>query len=146
VTWKLSSVIVRPSFLVLAARFSNTVALPYLTNSGLFHHQFPVYAENIAAKMDHTAVNVWGLINRTLTKTCQPTHYQAAAYSGHKHKHGSKFQNVTMADGYLAQLYGPIVGSLYDSYMLACSNLLPQLHAFMPVSVHNLWYAYRALL
>jgi nuclease HARBI1 len=54
------------------------------------------------------------------------------AYSGHKRCHGLKFQNVTTPNGYLAHLYGPIVGSRHDSYMLSCSELLPQLHALMP--------------
>jgi nuclease HARBI1 len=40
---------------------------------------------------------------------------------------------VTTPDGYTAHLYGPIAGSHHDSYMLACSNLLLQLHTIMPV-------------
>jgi nuclease HARBI1 len=88
-----------------------TVALPYLTNPSLFHHQFLVYAEQIAAKTGNTAINVWGFIDRTLNKTCQPTHFEKAAYSGHKRCHGIKFQNVTTPDGYLVHLYRPIVGS-----------------------------------
>jgi DDE superfamily endonuclease len=101
-----------------------TIVLPYLTNTGLFHHQFPVYAEKIAGKTGNTAINVWGFIDRTLKKTCWPTYFQKAAYSGHKHCHGIKFQNVTMPDGYLADLYGPIAGCRHDSYMLASSKLL----------------------
>jgi hypothetical protein len=48
-------------------------------NLGLFHHQFPVYTENIETKTGHEAINIWGFINRTLTK---PMHFQKAAYSG----------------------------------------------------------------
>jgi hypothetical protein len=55
------------------------IAVPYLTNTGLFHHQFPVYAEKIAAKTGNAAINVWGFINRTLKKTCCPMHFQKAA-------------------------------------------------------------------
>jgi nuclease HARBI1 len=55
-----------------------------------------------------------------------------AAYSGHKRCHGIKFQNVTTPDGYIAHLYGPIAGSHHDSFMLSCSNLLPQLQELMP--------------
>jgi hypothetical protein len=81
-----------------------TIVLPYLTNTGLFHHRFPVYAENIAAKTGNAAINVWGFINRTLKKTCWPTYFQKVAYSRHKHCHGIKFQNMTTPDGYLAHL------------------------------------------
>jgi hypothetical protein len=37
-----------------------------------------------------------------------------------------------MPDSHLAHIYGLIMGSHHDSYMLACSNLFPQLHALMP--------------
>jgi DDE superfamily endonuclease len=63
---------------------------------------------------------------------CQPTHLQNTAYSGHKHCHGIKFQNVTMPDGHIAHLYGLIAGSCHVWYMLACSDLLLQLHTIMP--------------
>jgi nuclease HARBI1 len=98
-----------------------------------FHHQFPVYAEKITAKTGYAAINIWGLIDGMLKKTCRPTYFQKAAYSGHKHCHGLKFQNVTTPDGYLAHLYGPIAGSQHDSYMLSRSDLLPQLHTLMPL-------------
>jgi nuclease HARBI1 len=108
------------------------LAVPSLTNTGLFHHRFPVYTEKIAVKTGNAAINIWGFINRTLKKMCWPTHYQKAAYSGHKCCHGIKFQNVTTPDGYVAHLYGPIAGCRHDSYMLSCSKLLLQLHALMP--------------
>jgi DDE superfamily endonuclease len=59
--------------------------------------------------------------------------YQKASYRGHKCCHGIQFQNVTTPDSFLAHLYGLIAGSCHDSYMLACSNLLPQIHALMLV-------------
>jgi hypothetical protein len=71
-----------------------TIAHKYLTNPGLFHCWFPVYAEKIAAKMGYAAINVWGFIDGTLKKTCRPTYFQKAAYSGHKHCHGLKFQTA----------------------------------------------------
>jgi nuclease HARBI1 len=67
----------------------------------------------------------------TLKMMCWPTYFQKAAYSGHKHCHGLKFQNVTTPNGYLAHIYGLIAGSWQDLFMLACSDLLPQLHTLM---------------
>jgi hypothetical protein len=85
-----------------------TILQPYLTNPGLFHHCFLVYAAEIAAKTDHVEINIWGFIDGTLKKMCKPTHFQKAPYSGHKCCHGIKFQNVTMPDGYIGHLYGLI--------------------------------------
>jgi hypothetical protein len=56
-----------------------TIVLPYLTNAGLFNHRFLVYAEKISAKTGNAAINVWGFIDRTLKKTCQPTYFQKAS-------------------------------------------------------------------
>jgi DDE superfamily endonuclease len=98
-----------------------------LTNAGLFHHRFPVYAEKIAA-----VINVWGFIDGTLKKIFRPLYFRKAAYSRHKRCHGIKFQNATTPDGYPAHLFGPIAGCPHDSYMLVCSKLLPQLQTLMP--------------
>jgi hypothetical protein len=84
------------------------IAVPYLTNPAIFYDRFPLYAAKIASKTLYSAINVWGFIDSTLKKTCRPTFYQKAAYSGHKGCHGIKFQNVTTPDGYIAHLYGPI--------------------------------------
>jgi hypothetical protein len=75
---------------------------------------------------------VWGFIDGTLRKTCRPTYFQKRTYSGHKRCHGLKFQSVTVPDGLMACLYGPINGNRHDSYMLAQSELLPKLRLMMP--------------
>ena len=76
--------------------------------------------------------HAWGFIDGTLRKTCRPTHFQKRTHSGHKRCHGLKFQSVTVPDGLMACLYGPINGNRHDSYMLAQSQLLLKLRLMMP--------------
>jgi hypothetical protein len=70
---------------------------------------------------------MWGFIDDTLRNVCRPTRFQRAAYSGHKHTHGIKFQSIVTPDGLIVCLFGPIPGSRHDSFMLAESGLLQQL-------------------
>jgi hypothetical protein len=107
------------------------VALPYLSNPAIFHHRFNLYSKLIFDK-SNSVNNIWGFIDGTLRKTCRPIRYQRAAYSGHKRCHGIKFQSVITPDGLIACFFGPIPGARHDSYMLAESQLLPQLEDLMP--------------
>jgi nuclease HARBI1 len=59
-----------------------------------------------------------GFIDGTIQRTCRPSRYQDQAYSGHKNYHGIKFQNITMANGLIVQMYGPLEGRHHDSFML----------------------------
>ena len=78
--------------------------------------------------------NCWGFIDGTLRGITRPEKDQRLMYSGHKRKHGFKFQAVTTANGLIANLFGPIEGSRHDSYVLYQSGLLNQLqtHSFAP--------------
>jgi hypothetical protein len=112
------------------------VALPYLSNPALFHHRFPLYSKLIFDKCN-AANSMWGFIDGTLRKICRPVRFQKAAYSGHKHTHGIKFQSIVTPDGLIASLFGPIPGARHDSYMLAESGLLQQLSVMMPRNQPN---------
>jgi hypothetical protein len=104
----------------------------YLNSPDLFLPRVPYYARLIADKSNGAATKVWAFIDGTLRRTCRPSYFQRLAYSGHKRSHGIKFQMVIAPDGLIVTLFGPIVGSRHDSYMLAESNLLPQLRTMMP--------------
>jgi len=103
------------------------LSLPYLATPSLFKPRQAYYAELVYNKSDGAINNVWGFIDGTLRRTCRPTYFQRAAYSGHKRSHGIKFQLVLAPDGLIVSLFGPIAGARHDSFMLGKSNLVQQL-------------------
>ena len=107
------------------------IAYPYLSNPNIYLNRIALYASIIHRKCG-LVDTVWGFIDGTLRPTCRPTRFQRLAYSGHKRRHGLKFQSVVTPDGLLAMMFGPIPGSRHNSFMLAESNLLPSLDAIMP--------------
>ena len=78
--------------------------------------------------------NCWGFVDGTLRGTTRPGKDQRHMYSGHKRKHGFKYQAVTTPNGLIANLFGPIEGCRHDSFMLYQSELLEKLntHSFAP--------------
>jgi nuclease HARBI1 len=108
-----------------------SLARCYLDNPIIYRDRMPYYAALIHAKCG-LADSVWGFIDGTLRKICRPTYFQKQAYSGHKRSHGIKFQSVVTPDGLFALMYGPIMGNRHDSYMLAKSEFIQKLRAFMP--------------
>ena len=48
---------------------------------------------------------------------------QREFYSGHKRKHGFKFQSVMLPNGMIMDLFGPVVGRRHDSALLTQSGL-----------------------
>ena len=108
------------------------MSLPYLSNPNLFLDRIPYYASLVRNKSDMAIDKVWGFIDGTLRKTCRPTYFQKAAYSGHKRCHGLKFQLVLAPNGLFVSLFGPVAGSRHDLYLLGQSNLLDQLREMMP--------------
>ena len=68
--------------------------------------------------------NCWGFIDGTVRGICRPGKDQRVSYSGHKWKHGLKYQSVVAPNGMIANIFGPIEASHHDSYMLAQSGLL----------------------
>jgi hypothetical protein len=109
-----------------------SVANAYLQRPQIFHHRMEYYADCISEKCGRLVNTVWGFIDGTLRRTCRPSYFQKLLYSGHKRAHGIKFQSVVTPDGFFACFFGPINGNRHDSYMLARSELIPKLQAFMP--------------
>jgi nuclease HARBI1 len=103
----------------------------FLNNVSIWKDRMPGYAALIVAK-NGIAANVWGFIDGTIRAICRPTYHQRLCYSGHKRKHGIKFQSVVAPDGFIVDLFGPIEGSRHDSYMLGQSELLRKLREIMP--------------
>ncbi|DAZ96067.1 TPA: LOW QUALITY PROTEIN: hypothetical protein N0F65_005845, partial [Lagenidium giganteum] len=64
-----------------------------------------------------------GFIDGTVRSICRPSKNQKCCYSGHKRKHGLKFQSVVTSNGIIAHLFGPIPASRHDAFMLSRSNL-----------------------
>jgi DDE superfamily endonuclease len=114
---------VRVSFLAFAARLLTQAYSTINFPSTLKRSQ-----RKWATQQSTSGVSLMGLLKRRagqLASKRQPTVGTSAAMD-------LKFQNVTTPNGYLAHLYGLIAGSQHDSYMLSCSDLLPQLHTLMP--------------
>lgn len=65
----------------------------------------------------------WGFIDGTLNATCRPDLDQQEFYSGHKRKHGYKFQSVVTPDGLVSSLMGPFIGLRGDWKMVELSGV-----------------------
>ena len=81
------------------------------------------YADIIHAK-GAPLNNCCGFIDGTVRATCRAEKDQRLLYSGHKGKHGMKYQFVVAPNGLIVNLFGPIEASRHDSFMLAKSGLL----------------------
>lgn len=74
--------------------------------------------------------NCFGFIDGTVRPICRPGEHQRIVYNGHKRVHAIKFQSVTLPNGIIAQLFGPVEGRKHDSGMLADSGLPQQLSQY----------------
>jgi hypothetical protein len=108
------------------------LAIQYFDKPHIFAGWMDYYALSVYDKCGGLMRYVWGFIDGTLRKTCRPTYFQKRIYSGHKRCHGLKFQSVTVPDGLMACLFGPINGNRHDYYMLAQSQLFLKLRLMMP--------------
>lgn len=50
---------------------------------------------------------IWGFVDGTFRPTCRPGRNQRWHYSGHKKRHGFKFQAIVTPDGLVSSLVGP---------------------------------------
>lgn len=71
----------------------------------------------------------WGFIDGTLNATCRPVVDQRQFYSGHKRKHGYKFQSIVTLDVLVSSLIGPFIGRRDDWKMVELSGLEAKLRA-----------------
>lgn len=98
---------------------------------------------------------ICGFIDNTLFSTCRPgggpvragpnsprhdSTIQEAFYTGWKHTHGVKIQTVTLPNGLIADVYGPVSIRHNDLYTLANSDLNERLMA-MQANVYTDMYA-----
>lgn len=56
---------------------------------------------------------------------CRPSIHQRECYNGHKRVHALKYQSISLPNGLIANIFGPIEGRRHDSYMLSESKILP---------------------
>ncbi|CAN0432406.1 unnamed protein product [Pylaiella littoralis] len=66
----------------------------------------------------------WGFIDGTVRGIARPKRFQRMYYNGHKRKHAMKFQGVVTPDGIFVDLWGPVMGTRHDNYLLAQSGLM----------------------
>ncbi|PFX23931.1 hypothetical protein AWC38_SpisGene11500 [Stylophora pistillata] len=94
-----------------------------------------VYADAIADK-GAALSNCFGFVDGTVRPICRPGQDQKIVYNGHKRVHALKFQSVSLPNGLIAHLYGPVEGKKHDAVMLKDSGLLDDLerNAFSPVT------------
>ena len=60
--------------------------------------------ERIGAALD----NCFGFVDGTVRPICRPNEHQRTVYNGHKRVRALKFQSVTIPNGLIADLYGPV--------------------------------------
>ena len=72
-------------------------------------------------KVEHwiTAVALYG----TVRPICRHSKLQITMYNGHKRVHAMKFQSVTLPNGMIAHLYGPVVRRIYLTIRQNAINL-----------------------
>lgn len=71
----------------------------------------------------------FGFIDGTVRPICRPIDGQRLFFNGHKRVHALKYQIVTLPNGLIWDIFGPIEGRRHDSYLLAESGLLTKLNA-----------------
>lgn len=69
----------------------------------------------------------WGFIDGTLKATCCPMVDQEGFYSGHKRRHGFKYQSIETPDGLVSSLMGSFIGRRGDWKMMEYSRLADRL-------------------
>ena len=52
--------------------------------------------------------NCFGFIDGTVRPICRPDKKQRVMYNGHKRVHTIKFQSLSLPNGLIANLYGPV--------------------------------------
>ncbi|KAH9063076.1 hypothetical protein Ae201684P_009341 [Aphanomyces euteiches] len=75
------------------------------------------------AKKSGVNTTCGAFIDGTVRPICRPTRFQRQAYNGHKRVHSLKFQSVTLANGLIMAMHGPIEGRRHDIILLRSSNI-----------------------
>ena len=59
--------------------------------------------------------NCFGFVDGTVRPVCRPKKHQRVVYNGHKRIHSIKFQSVTLPNGIIANMFGPV--GMYTEYI-----------------------------
>ena len=70
-------------------------------------HNLQRYADAVADK-GAALRNCFGFIDGTVRPICRPDKKQRVMYNGHKRVHAIKFQSLSLPNGLIANLYGPV--------------------------------------
>ena len=68
---------------------------------------FDTYTEAISNK-GAALQNCFGFVDGTVRLICRPSQEQRIMFNGHKRVHSLKFQSVTVPNGLIANLFGPV--------------------------------------
>lgn len=74
-----------------------------------------IYADTIYTK-GAALSNCFGFVDGTVRPVCRPKQHQRTVYNGHKRVHSIKFQSVTLPNGIIANMFGPV--GMYTIYIL----------------------------
>lgn len=99
-----------------------------LSDLKVWKDQIETFSSAIFRKC-HTYATCIGFVDGTVRPICRPTEGQKYVYSGHKRCHGLKYQMVVGPNGMVLNLYGPVLGTRHDTYLLYKSQLIPQLES-----------------
>ena len=73
----------------------------------LSRDKLQVYADAVADR-GAALSNCFGFVDGTVRPICRPGKDQKVVYNGHKRVHALKFQSVSLPNGLVAHLYGPV--------------------------------------
>ena len=119
-TWL--SVVFNDTIIYLYRRYKDKLAWD---EDRLTFNQLSIYARAIHEKGGGSCF--WGWIDGNLNATCRPLLDQQEFYSGHKRKHGYKYQSIVTPDGLVSSLMGPFVGRRGDWRMVQLTELQEKL-------------------
>ena len=77
-----------------------------------------LYVEAVWRKSGGLIGNCFGFLDATLHKCCRPIWFQEVMFNGHKRVHGMKWQSLTLPDGMIGSIYGPVEGRHDDNTVL----------------------------
>ncbi len=100
------------------AHLLNDISQPWMDHE--------LYTEKVADK-GAPVRNIWGFIDGTLQHVCRPGADQREFFSGHKRKHGLKFQHIMLPNGIVCHSYGPFPGRRHDALLYGVSGVDAQL-------------------
>ncbi|KAH9154499.1 hypothetical protein AeRB84_003416 [Aphanomyces euteiches] len=82
-----------------------------------------VLSRNAIADKTGVQSSCAAFIDGTVRPIARPTYFQKQAYNGCKRVHSIKFQSVSLANGLIVAMYGPIEGRRHDIILLKRSDI-----------------------